>query len=101
MPTLAEPGAPAAAPKDVPAMTAAPAPGADPKGPGAIAIDASRMTPAVALAARQAQQESGMAAWVVCAWQFSNITNYQKMTSGFDAKRIRCGQLCGAGCFEG
>jgi hypothetical protein len=49
------------------------------------------MTPAVALAAKQAQQESGMVAWVVCAWQLSNISDFENMTKNWSGESIRCG----------
>lgn len=47
------------------------------------------ITPAVAMAAQQAEQDSRMTAWVVCAWQLANITDFQKMTRDWDASRIR------------
>ncbi len=46
------------------------------------------MTPAVALAAKQAQQGGGMMSWVVCSMQLSNITDFQRM-----AKDWRSGSM--------
>jgi hypothetical protein len=86
------PGAAAAAPP--PAAAAAPAAAATADRvplPGAPANVS--MTPAVALAAKQAQQESGMVAWVVCAWQLSNISDFDGMTKHWSGDSVRCVQL--------